>query len=380
MEKPVVERPTFRREIGRVRGQRPGPTLILVAGQHGNEPGGVIAAERVFRRLSEERPELTGELVAFAGNVKALSLGTRYLTHDLNRAWTEAKVVEIRHKPPEQDDTEDSEHRELLASIDAAIARARGEVFLLDLHTTSAAGTPFVLFGDTLRQRAFGAHFPLPIILGLEEQVDGVLSQLMTKRGCVTVAIEGGQHDDPGSVDALEACIWVGMDAARLVPRQHLSPWSAAHRLLDARRGELPHVMEVLHRHAIRPEDQFKMEPGFANLASAKEGQLLARDASGEIRAEANGLVMLPLYQGQGADGFFWGRPVSNTRLLASTVARRLHLDWLLPLLPGVAREGDALVVDAGARKRYPDAFFHTFGFRKERKDGERVSVARAPD
>lgn len=375
--------PTFRREIGRVRGALPGPTLILVAGQHGNEPGGVFAAERVFSRLPELGLSICGELVAFAGNVGALNRGQRYVTHDLNRAWTDAKVEAVRHQDPATDDAEDAEHRELLACLDAAIARARGEVFLIDLHTTSAAGTPFVLFGDTLRQRAFGAHFPLPIILGLEEQVDGVLSQLMTKRGCVTLAVEGGQHADPASVDALEACIWVGLDAAGLANRQTIEPWSRAQRLLEARRGGLPHVMEVLHRHAIRPEDQFKMEPGFANLATAPKGRLLARDANGDIRAETDGVVMLPLYQGQGEDGFFWGRPVSPTRLVASSVARRLHLDWLLPLLPGVARDpaqGDALVVDEKARSFYPDAFFHTFGFRRERKREGRVSVARAPD
>ena len=122
------------------------------------------------------------------------------------------------------------------------------------------------------------------------------------------------------------------LTAAGLLPL-HQVPDTGLHRALLTRATYgCPRILQVVHRHAIRPEDQFKMEPGFANLASAKEGQLLARDASGEIRAEANGLVMLPLYQGQGADGFFWGRPVSNTRLLASTVARRLHLDWLLPL------------------------------------------------
>ena len=33
-----------------------------------------------------------------------------------------------------------------VVAIDDAIARARGPLFLVDLHTTSAAGHPFVLF------------------------------------------------------------------------------------------------------------------------------------------------------------------------------------------------------------------------------------------
>ena len=41
-----------RREIGRLVGEEPGPTLVIVAGIHGNEPAGTEAARRVFARLS----------------------------------------------------------------------------------------------------------------------------------------------------------------------------------------------------------------------------------------------------------------------------------------------------------------------------------------
>ena len=58
------------------------------------------------------------------------------------------------------------------------------------------------------------------------------------------------------------------------------------------------------------------MAPGFKNLA--REGQLLATDKNGEIRAPKDGLVILPLYQGLGNDGFFWGRAVSEARLRVS--------------------------------------------------------------
>lgn len=372
--------PRFQRVTFAVRGRHPGPTLLLVAGQHGNEPGGVFAAERVLERLAGSGIELNGELVALAGNVKALERGVRQIDHDLNRRWSLAEVARIRAQSPEVDDAEDAEHRELLEQIEAVIARARGEVFVLDLHTTSAAGTPFVLFGDTLRQRTFGAHFPLPILLGLEEQLDGVLSQRLTQRGCITLAIEGGQHADPRSVDALEACIWVGIEAAGLCTRQQLAPWAAAHRLLTQLRGELPHFVEVVHRHAIAPEDAFVMEPGFSNLAPARRGQLLARDAHGEIRAEHDGVVMLPLYQKHGADGFFWGRPLSRTSLALGSALRRLHVDRLLPLLPGVHRDGEALAIEPDARERYPSALFHTLGYRREREAGETLRISRAPD
>jgi len=319
--------------------------------------------------------------VALRGNVAAMGLGRRYQVKDLNRQWTEAKVTALRARAPESDDAEDREQRELLGAIDDAIARARGETYLVDLHTTSAAGYPFVLFGDTLPQRDFAIRLPLPIILGLEEQVDGVLSEHMTRRGLVTLAVEGGQHDEPSSIDNLLAVLWIALSGAGLLAREESPELERSIAPLDRARGNLPRVLEVLSRHAIAPGDGFRMEPGFANLAAATTGRLLATSARGDIRAPHDGFVMLPLYQGQGEDGFFWGRAVGETRLLASRLARRLHLDRGLVALPGVRRDGrdrDRLRVDTRIARLYPLEVFHFFGFRKVRQDGDVLTVERS--
>ena len=103
---------------------------------------------------------------------------------------------------------------------------------------------------------------------------------------------------------------------------------TAARELLRQRRGDLPPYLEVVSRHAITEEDAFRMEPGFKNLNVASEGQLLARDARGEIRAPADGVVILPLYQGLGSDGFFWGRAVSGARLRTGEMLRLLGAEF----------------------------------------------------
>ena len=369
------------REIGRLRGDRAGPTLIVVASLHGNEPGGMRAAERVLTRASADRLPLRGELLALAGNVGAIREGRRYRVKDLNRQWTAEKVAALRARDPSTDDAEDHEQRELLAAIDAAVARARGETFLVDLHTTSAAGYPFVLFGDTLPQRDFAIRLPLPLILGLEEQVDGVLSEHMTRRGLITLAVEGGQHDDPRSVDNLAAVLWIALSGAGLLARADNPELVASIAHLERARGAIPRVLEVLSRHAIRPGDEFRMQRGFANLAPVRRGQLLATTSRGEIRAPHRGFVMLPLYQGQGEDGFFWGRSVGSARLLASGLARRARLDRGLTWLPGVRRDPDdheRLLVDTRIARLYPLDVFHFFGFRKVRTDGDRLTVERS--
>jgi len=337
------------REVGRVAPAARGPTLIAVAAIHGNEQAGIHAARRVIDRLTRSDVAFRGELYCIAGNVGAMRKRRRYHARDLNRVWSEAQVrsLEERVAKGRELDAEDHEQLEILLAIRGAIARSRGPVYLVDLHTTSASGTPFVLFGDTLPQRAFVASLPLPVVMGLEEQVDGVLSSYWTRHGCITCGVEGGQHDDPASIDNLEAVLLLAAQSAGLFDQGAVAETRAAHALLERVRGDLPRVMEVVSRHAIAEGDAFTMEPGFKNLDYARAEQLLARDRNGEIRAPRDGLVLLPLYQKQGDDGFFWGRAVSSARLRASEALRHLRLDRFLDLLPGVARD-----------KAHPSRFF----------------------
>lgn len=371
--------PAVPRVIGRVCGRKPGPTLIAVAGVHGNEQAGIAAAERVLTSLSRDDRGLRGDVVVLSGNRAAIKKNVRYQQKDLNRQWSPAHVQSLKHNGPS--DPEDEELLELLAAVESAIKAARGPVYFMDLHTTSAKGVPFVVFGDTLKQRRFAFEFPLPAILGLEEQIDGVMATYFSERGCIAIGIEGGQHDDPVSVDSLEACLWVGLVSAGLV--HHAPEYAKARQLLASQWRNLPPVMEVTMRHSISVEDKFKMEPGFLNLAFAKKGQLLARDRSGEIRARHDGYVLLPLYQGLGNDGFFWGRVVGGIRLGLAEHLRRRRFGRFLPLLPGVRREpgtDDQLRVNTAIARFYPLDVFHLFGYRKIRQDGDVLRVGRRPE
>jgi hypothetical protein len=370
------------REIGRISGDSPGPTLIAVAAIHGNERAGLGAARRALDLFGRRQGRLVGDFIALAGNLGAARLGKRYVERDMNRVWTDERIadVERRASAGEPLDAEDTEQLELLAAIRGAIARARGPVHIIDLHTTSAHGLPFVLFGDTLRQRRFAGVFPLPLVMGLEEQVEGCLTGYWTTQGCITCCVEGGQHDDSGSVDNLEAVLLLGAESCGLLGPGVLAETSTSYALLDRRRGDLPRVMEVISRHAITPEDAFVMEPGYLNLARVRRGERLARDKRGDIRAPKDGFVMLPLYQGQGNDGYFWGREVSATRLRFSEALRHLKLDRILPMLPGVARDTShptRLVVDESAKRFFGLDWFHMFGYRRVRQEPTRLTVER---
>ena len=294
------------RVIAGVRGDAPGPTLIVVGGIHGNEPAGIAAASAAIGGLTGA--EVAGEAIALVGNRRAVAAGRRHLGRDLNRMWTTEQIAAAR-TGDDGGEPERLELTELGAAIDAAIHRARGPVYLVDLHTTSAPGFPFAVVGPSDAHRRFAAAFPLPGILGLEGALTGVLTAHYGRLGCITLAIEGGQHTTRAAADNLAAVLAIALEASGVV---RAAPGAAAARdHLTRVRGELPHLIEVVVRHAVAGDHGFRMEPGFANLQRTAAGTLLARDISGEIRAPFEGVVILPLYQPDGDDGFFYGRPVA---------------------------------------------------------------------
>ena len=67
--------PTMRRELGVWDRGRPGPTLCVCAGIHGNEGAGVQAVQRVLGRLQEDETKLSGEGAGFSGSLETSSPG-----------------------------------------------------------------------------------------------------------------------------------------------------------------------------------------------------------------------------------------------------------------------------------------------------------------
>ena len=67
----------------------------------------------------------------------------------------------------------------------------------------------------------------------------------------------------------------------------------------------LPKVSRLISKHHIAEGDNFKMLPNFKNFQRIKEGQIIAEDINGNISASDDSLILMPLYQKQGEDGFF---------------------------------------------------------------------------
>jgi succinylglutamate desuccinylase len=372
------------RVIGRVGGpdaQPPspaGPTLIVVAGQHGNEPSGVHAARRVLFSLRaairREPGCFRGEFVALAGNVNALRRGVRYIDADLNRLWTPAAINEAfaRTERGQPLTAEQREQNELAEEITDTVLRSRGPTVLLDLHTTSASSRPFLAVEDIVRVRELARAIPVTAVLGLEAVIRGILPDWFNTVGHAAMIFEAGQHDDPASIERHEAAIWLMLAEVGVIDRAAFaSRLAEANQTLEPFSKGLPRMLEARARHSVLPDDGFRMRKGFENFQQVQRGDLLAGDTTGTIRAPMSGWLFMPLYQPQGEDGFFIVRRASRLFMGLSKLLRPLHLHRLIHLLPGVAKseaDVDAFVVNPKVARVLAHEVFAMLGYRRYRE------------
>jgi predicted deacylase len=369
------------RILGRIRGEEPGPTLVCVGGLHGNEPAGVLALERVLTRLSTNGLRIRGEFIALAGNRTALAEGRRFMAIDLNRAWEVDRVRAVLSTPSVNGPCpEDHELLELLDAVEDVAVSARGTVYVLDLHTTSGPGGVFTTVADTLASRAFAMSIPVPLVLGLEELVEGTMLEYLGGRGFVAAVFEGGQHEDPLSVDRTEAAIWIALAESGLITERESPEVAEGRKMLRREVRGLPRALEMKQRHHFQPADGFQMRPGFRNFDPVQEGDVIAYDRGGEVRALQRALILMPLYQELGNDGFFLVRPFSASWLHLSRWLRKIGADGIVHWLPGVRKDPErpgVLVANRNVARWYALEIFHLLGYRKHLEEGRRLVVTR---
>ncbi len=360
------------RLLGRI-GKPDGPTLICLGGIHGNEPAGFLALRRFFQKIAAQ-DGFGGRVIGLSGNRRALARNRRFVDQDLNRIWFPNQIAS------EGSAAEQSELQEIAQEIRGVLATCAGRVYFLDLHTTSGPGPAFAFLEDTLPNREFAFEFPVPMVLGAEEELPGTLVQYLCDLGVTTLGFEAGQHEDPVSVDRAEAAIWIAMEAAGIVERGTRPEVAEARRTLTKPSRSLPRIVEMRYRKPVEPGDQFRMAPGFASFQTIEEGQLMAHDREGPIKAATDGFLLMPLYQDQGQEGFFIVRPVRAFWLVLSAKLRQLGIERFLHWLPGVRRHPDipgAFVVDQGTARWLAMELFHLLGFRRRGEKGRFLTMSR---
>ena len=300
------------RIIGRYEGIEKGTLLICLGSIHGNEPAGTKALELMFKMLEVEpitNPSFNfkGRLLGLRGNLRAIQAGKRYLEKDLNRQWTVTNVNRILQTDITKLVAEDLEIRELMDLINKEIAAYQPEkIVLLDLHTTTAFGGIFTVVTDDPESLKIGIELHAPVIRGLLKGIKGTSLHYFKEEniGIPTTAVcfESGQHDEQLSINRAIAAITncmrtIGCVQAEDVENQH-------DKLLMEFSEGLPKVSQLIMTHPIKERDEFVMQPGYKNFQRVKKGEVVADDKKGPIQIVQDGLLLMPLYQKQGDDGF----------------------------------------------------------------------------
>jgi succinylglutamate desuccinylase len=304
------------RIIGERVGGKPGPLMIVFAQIHGNEPAGYKAVKELFKAIDLEylkntNFEFCGRIIALQGNMKAAQAEVRFIKKDLNRSWLPKEIDRIRKtETVESLDPEDQEIKENLDLIDAYIEMCQPpRVVILDLHTTTAHGGLFTIPSQNSEARRIGLSMHAPVLHGFLDGLKGTtlhyFSQENFEVNINAVCFEAGQHQSEDSykhaVSAIIQCFKaIGGFYAKDIEIKH-------DQLLEERSKGLPLEAKLMYVHSVDPSANFRMKDTkiYNNFDPITKGEILAYDKNGPIKSPYDGLILMPLYQAQGDDGFF---------------------------------------------------------------------------
>ena len=349
------------RVIGKIKGVSDGPTVVFFSGIHGNETAGVFALDEALNKIKAE--QVKGTVYGVSGNLKALELNQRYIEEDLNRLWIEENLKTLKKK--EQLNVEEQEQLELLILLKNILEKNKAPFYFIDLHTTSGKTLPFITINDALINRKFSKQFPVPVVLGIEEYLNGPLLSYINTLGYVSLGFESGQHNEINAIRNSVAFIYLSLVFTKVIGRENITNYAKHYNQLKVETNKITGVFEVIYLHKIEHLESFKMLNGFENFQSIKKGIPLAMNNLKNVKSKYNAKIFMPLYQPQGHEGFFIIRKIKPFFLKLSALLRRFKADELLVLLPGISwsnSKKQVLHVNLQTARFLAKSIFHLLG------------------
>jgi succinylglutamate desuccinylase len=351
-----------------IKGIQSGATVIFFAGIHGNEFAGVNALNAIMPQLNKKT--IRGEVFGVYGNIKALKANKRFIDLDLNRLWTTKQLEQLEtEKNPEN---ELQEQIDLFQFIKGVLASTDNPIYFIDLHTTSSKTLPFITINDALINRKFSACFNIPVVLGIEEYLEGPLLSYLNTLGYVSLGFEAGQHNDPQAIKSCEAFVYLVLNHTNNLFNPESSKINVYKNELESASKSIDSIFEVVYKYHIEPEENFKMYQGFESFQSIKKGTILARSNGKDIRSTHSAKLFMPLYQKSGKDGFFIIKTIPKFFLKLSELLRIVKADHVLTFLPGITwhnKQKGILKANLKVARFLAKSIFHLFGYRNKQMD-----------
>ena len=359
------------RVLFKIENDTNGPTIVFFGGIHGNEPAGIFGLTSVLSELEES--DVSGNIYAIAGNLRALKEGKRYINKDLNRLWTKEELNSALQSHGLL--SEHDEQLEIYKLIHDIVMKNKGPFYFIDLHTTSSKTLPFITINDTIINRKFSQQFPVPIVLGIEEYLQGPLLSYINTLGYVSLGFESGQHDSNNAVLNNIAFIHLALGCSNVVKTTGTSKHN---KFLKSVSQNSSDIFEVIYLHQIKDSDVFEILPAFKSFEPIKKRDLIALHNGQEISSKYTGNIFMPLYQKSGNEGFFLIRKIPPFFLWLSIFLRAIKADRIFILMPGISwqnKEEGVLKVNLKIAKYYAKSIFHLLGYRSKEADETHLFV-----
>ena len=356
------------RLIGKIKGKPNGPTIVFFGGIHGNETAGVFALKEVFEKIKET--QVLGTIYGISGNLKALKTNQRFIDKDLNRVWLKENLNQLENKT--NLNNEEGEQQELYRILKHILKEEEGPFYFIDLHTTSSKTLPFITINDALINRKFSSLFPVPVVLGIEEYLDGPLLSYINQLGYVSLGFESGQHDDLCAITNNVAFIFLSLIYAGALEQGEVQNFHDYYDILVNASDQDKEVYEVVYLHRLLKTKNFKMKPNFKSFQNVKKGEQLATEENKTIESPYSAKIFMPLYQKKGSEGFFIIKKIHPFFLSLSEVIRKWKMDTLITMLPGITwmdKQRGVLRVNLKVTKYLAKQIFHLFGYRNKQKN-----------
>lgn len=295
-----------------------GPLFVVSAAMHGNEQAGISALREVHKILTHEKntnPDFTffGTFVGLIGNRQAVENNVRYIENDLNRMWESDFVYQVLKEDISLQKNEIKEMHEIILALRQYVLTGKfSKLYLLDLHTTSSDGI-FVICTEDEESKRLAGQLHAPLVRGLLKGISGTTLHYFNKNNlgiaATALAFEGGHHEDPLSVKRMVAGVFNCMKSIGCI--HHINEQKTNDEVLMTYAADLPQSVEVIYKYHVQDKLSWEMKPGFTNFDPVTKGQYLAHDITGPVYCPVDGLILMPLYQKKGRDGFFIVKPLS---------------------------------------------------------------------
>ena len=226
--------------------------------------------------------------------------------------------------------------------------------------------------------RKFSALFPVPVVLGIEEYLEGPLLSYVNELGYVSIGFESGQHFEKSAITNAIAFIYMALVKTSIIDKQTIPDYSSYSQTLKIAAQNLSVIYEIADLHVIKPAEKFKMLKGYKSFQSIEKGDILALSNATEIKSKFNAKIFMPLYQSQGNEGFFIIKKIKPIYLKLSAILRKWNVDELLVMLPGITwhnKTKDSLSVNIKVTRFFAKSIFHLFGYRNRKLDKTHLRI-----